>query len=159
MAIRFSEDKQQILHFLTKHQAGVLATASAAGRPHAATVYFSVDDKLNFYFVTKEDTTKHHNLQANPYAALAVHDAASQATVQATGQAKQLDRDDPRAQHVFNEIVHAAQTTGQSVVPPISQLPAGKYVTYRFTPARIRLAEFNHESNDGHEKLFDEVTI
>lgn len=157
MAIKITDDKAHVARFLSNHNIGTLATADAKARPHAATIYFTVDDRLEFYFVTKEDTAKHRNLQENPWASLAVYEADSQTTMQASGPTVQLAEDDKRLKNIFNEIVGAAESTSESGVPPISQMPAGKYVVYQLQPETVRLAQFDKPEHGWLEKLFDVI--
>ena len=69
------------------HPVAALATASTSGVPHVATVYVNIDDSLNLYFITKAETTKTHNILANPQVALSITDAKELKTVQVTGSA------------------------------------------------------------------------
>lgn len=66
---KMSED--EILTFLAEGgRTGKLATASPAGSPHVAPVWFLVDGR-DLVFTTHRDTVKGRHLRANPRAALA----------------------------------------------------------------------------------------
>ena len=70
----------------------VLSTTSSDGKPSAAVIYYLVDQNLNFYFVSKSDTTKAKNLEQNNYAALTILEPGSSRTVQAAGTVEEIER-------------------------------------------------------------------
>jgi PPOX class probable F420-dependent enzyme len=64
--------RQEAIDFISVgSRTGKLATASTAGEPHVAPVWFVMDGD-DLVFTTGEGTVKGRNLQANPHAALAV---------------------------------------------------------------------------------------
>lgn len=69
-------DLTQARAFLTAGPArpGILSTARADGRPHAAPVWYDVDDDGAICFTTGADTVKGRNLRRTGYAALTVQD-------------------------------------------------------------------------------------
>lgn len=103
MSIDTSESRSRIVDFLNQQGVGVLATADSSGKPHAATVYVTSDEPLNLYFVTKRDTQKCRNLQANPRAAIAVYNAATQTTLQAEGTVVEVT-DAQQQEWIFKDI-------------------------------------------------------
>lgn len=141
MPIDIDQSRSDITAFLEKNNTGVLASADNTGKPHAATVYFTFDKQLNLYFITKKETQKSRNLQANPRAAIAIFDVSSQTTVQAEGTVSEVI--DPRQQEwIFNDITKAAIRTSNGV-PPTSQYIAGGYVVYKLLAPTLRKATFN----------------
>jgi PPOX class probable F420-dependent enzyme len=65
---------QEILAFLTDQpRTGHLATVRADGRPHVATIWYTVDGN-DIVFVTSSDTVKAKNLLHNAVAAFTVDD-------------------------------------------------------------------------------------
>ncbi len=155
MPITLSRQSDAITKFLSNHHIGVLATASKDGIPHAATVYFAIDVDLNFYFITREGTTKQKNLSANPNVSLAVFDAATQSTVQAQGTISEVDP--ALFQEVFIRVLKTTANTSESVVPPFSRLEAGGHVGYCLTPKSVRLAVYTRPEHNTFDKLFDVV--
>lgn len=156
MAIKLDENKAKIVEFLKQHGAGVLATASAKGVPHAATVYFVTDDELNFYFVTKEKTTKHKNLQANPHVSVAIFDAKSQTTLQVDGKAAPVE-DIKQFMELFKRILDLNEKSSDSSRPPVSKLYAGDYFMYRLEPSKLRLAEYMKPDRGDFSSVFETV--
>ena len=64
--------RQEAIDFISVgSRTGKLATASPAGKPHVAPVWFVVDGD-DLVFTTGEKTVKGRNLRANPQAALTV---------------------------------------------------------------------------------------
>ncbi|MEU7904939.1 PPOX class F420-dependent oxidoreductase [Actinoplanes sp. NPDC049118] len=64
--------RQEAIDFISVgSRTGKLATASPAGEPHVAPVWFVVDGD-DLVFTTAEQTVKGRNLRANPRAALTV---------------------------------------------------------------------------------------
>ncbi len=154
MPLTISEEKPKITKFLTANQIGTLATADSSGQPHAATIYFVIDPDLNLYFITKEKTTKHHDLQQNPKASVAVHEPATQTTVQLNGKAEIID-DPSRVQQTFEHILAIATSTSQSGVPPISRLNAGNYVGYKLVTSTVRMATYTKPEQGDYEDIFE----
>src|SRR3990167_5669145 len=52
-----------------------LATSSHFGRPWAAPLYYALDDKYNFYFISKPHTLHSRHIKINPHIALAIFDS------------------------------------------------------------------------------------
>jgi len=153
MSITLSEEKPEIAKFLSKHQVGVLATADDEGQPHAATIYFVIDEEIDVYFMTKEKTSKYRNLQQNPKVALAVFEPASQSTVQIVGTATEVT-DSAQANEVFGRILTITRGTSVSNVPPISKLNAGEYKCFCIKPLTVRLAEYTKPEHGDFSDLF-----
>lgn len=158
MAYSISEENQKITEFLKVHPVASLATASTSGVPHVATVYVNIDDSLNLYFITKAETTKTHNILANPQVALSITDAKELKTVQVTGSAQKVV-DNAIAQQILTKVTNIVHATTESTVPPIDKLVAGDYVAFVVHPSSIRLAEFIKPNVSENEGLFDVVVI
>lgn len=156
MSIEISERKEHILDFLKQNSTAVLATASKGGEPHAATIYYMVDEDLNFYFITKRDTTKSQNLKDGGRAALAIHEATTQTTVQVVGKVEEEVGVD-KTQKTFRDILKISMATSESGTPPISKLQAGPYVAYRLTPDSVRMASFIRPDSGSYERIFEDA--
>lgn len=155
MPITLSRQSDAITKFLSNHHIGVLATADKGGIPHAATIYFAIDVDLNFYFITREGTTKQKNLSANPNASLAVFDPVTQSTVQAQGTVSEVDP--ALFQEVFMRVLKTTASTSESVVPPFSRLEAGGHIGYCLTPSAVRLAVYTKSEHNSFDDLFTVV--
>lgn len=104
---------------------------------------------LNITFTTKRDTEKHKNIENHSAVMLATYDASNQATVQASGRAVEV-HDNDEVQAIFQSTVHAAQTTGVDVVPPIAKISAGPYVAYKISPDNIWMTVYGWGDNFAH---------
>lgn len=156
MAIDITESRARLSSFLNKNQVGVLATVDAAGKPHAATIYFTFDRQFDIYFVTKKDTQKSRNLQQNNSAAIAAFDADTQATVQAEGTVVEVT--DPRQlEWVFNDIWRIAAKTSSKSAPPQSQMTAGGYIAYKMATPSLRMATFVRQDPADYDKIFEVI--
>lgn len=151
-----TESREHIGEFLKTHNVGVLATATANGKPHAATVYVTYDQQFNVYFVTKKDTQKNRNLQENSRAAIAIYDAPSQTTVQAEGTAVAVT-DSQLVESIITEVWSVALRTSQSHIPPTTKLTAGGYIVYRLSAPSLRMATFGNQDDSNYDNIFETV--
>ncbi len=145
-----SERNQRIYDFLKSQPVGVLATVDPDNNPHAAVVYFSVDEKFNILFMTKRDTKKRDNLLHNNHAMLVAYEPIKQATVQVTGTVEEV-QDNEEAQWAFSGMLSSSARTSEAVVPPLSKLYAGHYVAYKLKPVQIRMAMFIRPGPGGYD--------
>ncbi len=143
-----SESSQRIYDFLKNNRIGVLASVDPNGNPHAATIYFSVDEEFNILFTTKERTKKHDNLVHNNHAMLVTYEPTSQTTAQVTGVTEIVDNK-VQAKQIFIDTLKASRDTSESGNPPISKLQAGGYVAYKLKPVQIRMAIFRRPDPSG----------
>lgn len=145
-----SERNRRVYDFLKAHPIGTLASVDPNGNPHAAVIYFAVDENFDFVFMTKRDTKKHDNLQHNNHVMLVSYEASSQTTVQITGSAKEI-HDNVKAQEAFSGMLDASKQTSEVGVPPLSKLYAGYYVAYQLKPVQIRMAMFIRPDPGGYD--------
>lgn len=152
------EKRERIAEFLNHHHIGTLATATKAGMPDAATIFFTVTENLEFAFVTKEDTTKSRNLQANPQAALAVYQASTQTTVQAVGTVTKIE-DEAFLHDVFTRVMVTSSETSEASVLPVARLDAGDYIGYLLKPDALRMAVYSRPDHEDTDEIFEVVTM
>ena len=156
MPYAISESRDKIFQFLKSHPVAALATVSADGAPHVATIYTSIDDDLNIYFITKQATTKSKNIAENNRVALAITDAHSLQTVQVQGVAE-IVSDQNIAHQVLSRVTNVVQSTTDSQEAPVSKLAAGDYIVYRVSSNSIRFGEFYKSNINDTSDLFDEI--
>src|SRR3989344_1188220 len=82
------DDRENALKFLKENHTMVLATVSHDGMPHAATVYYMVDENFDLYFSTGEETKKFLNIKDNSNVALVVGTGPDIKTIQGGGKAE-----------------------------------------------------------------------
>ncbi len=140
--------------FLNAHPCGVLATADGAGQPHAAVVYYSLQDDFSFLFGTKAETQKYKNIEENKHVAFVIFDEKEQATVQITGRVTIVEDPDMR-QEAINNMFTASATRSQREIPPADKLFAGDYVILKLLPVVIRMAVYARPDVDGDDELYE----
>lgn len=156
MSVKIEQSRDKINDFLKGSRVGVLATADKKATPHAAAIYFVVDEELNFFFVTKEKTIKHKNLQENPHVSLAVYDAKVQTTLRVEGKAAVIENVN-QFMELFNKLLKVSLDTGDSPRPPVSKLFAGDYYMYKLEPKQVRLAEYMKPDRGDFSDLFEVI--
>lgn len=77
--------KQEAVQFLKRNKTMVVATASEDGEPECATVFYTTDDDLNFYFLTSTESQKVKNLKNNKRIAFTIGTGPKIITVQGKG--------------------------------------------------------------------------
>lgn len=152
--ITIPKSKQEnIRHFLSENQTGVLATVGLDGTPHASVIYYTLDHEFNVRFITKEKTQKSYDLKHDGRATLIVYDEATQTTAQISGVASKVN-DEAESSQAFRNGLRASLHTAESAIPPISKLAAGNYVAYKLESAEVRMAVFNMRSSQQPENMF-----
>jgi len=150
------ESVDSVRRFLESRYSGVLATADGAGIPHAAVVYFLLEDDFSLLFGTKTETQKFKNIQENNQASFVIYDEAEQTTVQITGRVEVVDDTEVRRKVVNNMFVASAERS-QREIPPAEKLIAGDYAAVRLVPMVIKMAVYarpdSQEQGDLHETL------
>lgn len=125
--------------FLRRQCVATLATVSPDGQPQAATIYYVVDHRLTFYFLTKDSTRKYKNIMATPRVALVVSDPTTLTTVQAEGIATEVI-DAAERDKVF-VLLKESNVSAAAWPPPISKLGGGVHVM-QITPRWLRWGDF-----------------
>jgi general stress protein 26 len=153
MPVTLHHKRDDATAFLKTHSVGVLATVDPEGNPHAAAIYYAVDNHQNVSFLTKVGTKKADNLRHHNHAVLVVYDAKTQTTVQVTGTTAEI-ADQLELNRLFEHVISASQHTSGAKVMPLTKLNAGDYVGYKLTPVQVRTAVFTHSSSGGYEDIF-----
>lgn len=83
--------KQEALDFLKDRVIAVVATTDKNHKPNAATILYHIDDDMNFFFMTRKQTRKYENIMANPHVAIVVGIGDGPGTVQAEGEAREIE--------------------------------------------------------------------
>lgn len=135
----------------------MLATSDSAANPHAAVIYFTLNDDLSFSFVTKTETQKYKNIEENKSVALVAYDEKEQASVQVMGQVEKVtDQDD--AYKILNKTFKYSAEVSHRELPPLEKLIAGEYVALRLIPQVIKMAVFARPET-GDEELFETILL
>lgn len=107
--------KKDVYNYLKSSYVAVLAT-SYMNLPHASTVYYVIDSKLNFYFITKMNTDKHLNLRDNKNMALVVGLGPKHISVQVRGHAVVL-KDAKQRNKIINKFQELLREKKIGILP------------------------------------------
>jgi nitroimidazol reductase NimA-like FMN-containing flavoprotein (pyridoxamine 5'-phosphate oxidase superfamily) len=147
--------RSEMLAFLKSHAAGVLATASPEGKPHASAVYYAADDNFNLYFFTLLNSRKFAAIQGNPNVAFTVGTLDVPQTLQIEGVAIELRHEDEMA-HV-SDLVRAL-TSNSTYYAPITRLNPSETVLVWIKPTWIRWADYTSPES-GSKNIFTEIPV
>src|SRR6266568_4105408 len=132
---------KEVHDFLLSHKFAALSTASKDARPWGATIYYVVDEKLNFFFLTHVNSKKYHNLQEQPQAAITIADDNTQSTVQAAGAVTEVPLG-PEHDHAFRMLVLVHPPGQFEWVPPVAKMHTGEILLMKLTPESLRFSNF-----------------
>jgi general stress protein 26 len=127
--------------FLKHHPMGVLSTTSEDKKAWGSAVYYVADEDVNFFFATRENTLKYHNISENPFAALTVADEETQTTVQASGTLSRVPADD-YMDIVFDKLASIKPKGDYNWVPPSRKIHEGDYMVLKLTPTSLQYADY-----------------
>lgn len=142
-----------VYEFMNRIQTAVLSTTNDHGKPWGSAIYYVVDENLNTYFVTRVGTAKYKNLEAHPYVALTVLDAANQTTVQLAGKISKLPAHDYK-EIVFDKLARIRPDDDNDWAPPIEKVHKGDYIALKITPTKLQFADYSKPY-----KKFDQTYI
>ncbi len=142
---------EKVQAFLKTHHTGVLSTVSNEEKPWGSAINFVVDEDLNFYFMTRQETLKYKNIEANGIVALTVFDEISQQTVQAQGKVSRVELKDI-IDVVFGKLAKVKPHDNSNWVPPVIKVHKGDYMVLMITPSTLQYADFKESKMD----VFDE---
>jgi len=146
----------EALAFLKAHKAGVIATVSREGRPHASAVYYTADDKFSIYFLTLASSRKYAAALANPWAAFVVGTQDIPQTLQIEGPLTEIRRREDADNHA-SDLIDALTSTG-SYYAPITKLDPADTVLMWLQPKWIRWADYTSPLN-GDKNIFTEIPV
>lgn len=149
------ESAALVRNFLSSRYSGVLATSDKADQPHAAVVYFSLEDDYSLIFGTKSETQKFRNIEENKQVAFVVYDEESQTTVQISGYVEIIS-DTVTRQNAINKMFSSSAERSGREIPPADKLLAGEYVALRIVPMVMKMAVFARPDSEGDD-LYETV--
>ncbi len=132
--------REEALGFLVNHDAGVLATISRSGEPHARLVYYTCDDSFTIYFMTLANTRKVSDIASNGKAAFVVSEQEIPRTIQIEGTVTDLSETatiDP----LLADFVHRLMSHTQFGIP-LAHFDTSELRFYKLTPSWVRWGDF-----------------
>lgn len=151
-----TDARAQALAFLKNHKAGVLATVSSEGQPHASAIYYVCDDSFNVYFMTLINSRKFASFKANPKVAFTVGALDTPQTLQLEGTVTELRSEEETSEHI--EDIVKVLTSNKHYFAPIMHLDPAKEVLMWLKPTWIRWADYA-TLDKGDEKIFTEIPV
>ena len=152
------QDRLKVMRYIDKHPVVVLGTLDDYNRPYGSAVYAVSGDhesKMHIYFLTKEDTTKFHNLKSRPAVSITSVDEDDISSLQAQGHA--AIEHDPRVIDMVMKQLTRTHALAAEWLPPIAKLRAGNYIMVGVTITNARLAEFKGQPI-GSREIFTEAS-
>ncbi|MBM3261382.1 hypothetical protein FJY93_03100 [Candidatus Kaiserbacteria bacterium] len=146
----------EALAFLKAHKAGVLATVSREGKPHASAVYYTCDDKFNIYFLTLASSRKYAAASANPSAAFVIGTQEIPQTLQIEGSISEVRR--PEGLEEREAQLIDILTSNGTYYAPITKLDPSDTVLMWLQPKWIRWADYTSPLN-GNKNIFTEIPV
>ncbi len=140
------ELEKEIREFLSDQTTAAVATVSADSEPKVSTMYFCIDDELNFYFLTAKNSKKLKNVGENNNVAVAVGFGPATITVQAGGTMEVVSDQDDLVDKIFGKIkFHSLDQW------PVLHLEKEGIVLLKMTPKWLTLLNFDKE---GHPNTY-----
>lgn len=133
---------EQAATFLRDHHVGVLSTISPTGDAWGAAIYFTLDDKLDIYFLTQTETDKYRNLKHHSQAAVTVFDDELQTTVQLSGTVSEVPIGDENNE-AYQKLAAIQPPHETRWASPISKTENGNILLMKLTTSLLRYSDFN----------------
>src|SRR3989338_5542405 len=146
---------KEIITFLKgdKQKLCTVNTVTEDCKPESAFVYYTFDENLNIYFITRAGSRKYQNGLKNPNISFVTFTENPPKTLQLEGTLSVVT--DPKAQReLFLELVTLA--TERNLVPPISQMDTSEVMFMKITPTWVRFGNFELGRNGD---MFQEIKI
>jgi nitroimidazol reductase NimA-like FMN-containing flavoprotein (pyridoxamine 5'-phosphate oxidase superfamily) len=152
----FSERKQRFYDFLKANPVGVLSTVTPDGSPYGVVIYFDTNESFVLSFITRAQTRKHDNLRRNNHIMLTVFEPKTQAVVQVTGVAEEIE-DNYAVNGVAEAVLIASRKISKAGFPPVAKLEAGPFVGYRILPTQVRMAIYSSADIGDKRNIFESL--
>lgn len=133
--------------FLKEHDAGVIATASYDGEPHASVVNYLSNDKLEIYFIAREKAQKFKNIMVNPSASFVVSEHNYVISIEVEGDAFKLE-DNDTTMDILRQIAGVVRKRNPGPLP-IMRHPGSELHLFCLKARHITYADFRPTYTDG----------
>lgn len=150
------DKKAEALAFLKANNAGVLATISSDGKPHASAIYYVSDDDFNLYFITQFKSRKCQAIRANPSVAFTVGTLDVPQTLQIEGVAAELSHDDEKQAHIA-DLVQALMSNSRYYAP-VTKLDPAEVVMIWIQPKWVRWGDYASVES-GTDNVLTEIPL
>lgn len=134
--------KQEVLEFLVQNKLGTLATVTKSGKPHADSIYYTVDDTFEISFLTETGTLKYKNIQYQNDVFFVVTNIEKKITAHIKGTASLVtDKDSLK---IMMKRLAIMLNGGESfdAVLPILKRDDGNLVVVKISPEEVRFSDY-----------------
>ena len=123
--------------FLRDSNIAVIAT-SVDNIPHASTIYYYMYDSFNFYFYTKENTTKSKNIKRNSNVSLIIGTGPEHITIKTQGEAFEITEADEK-EILFDKLIETSKSMGVKMWPTedMNKLKGQNNMIFKFVPDKM----------------------
>lgn len=135
---------------------GVLSTVTEDNKPWGSAIYFTIDEDLNVFFVTRQETFKYQNLDKSPVAALTIADEENQTTVQLMGHISKVPVKD-YMDIVFTRLAEIQPKDDINWAPPLEKVHKGDYIALQLTPSKLQYADFKKHTTDIDHEYIEKI--
>lgn len=142
--------------FIAKNRAGVIATVSDNGVPHAAIIYCVVQDDLSLYFSTRVESRKYINLVSNPEVAMVFSNENTMETLQLTGRVSRIN-DVKLEQEIFHDLMQIRYNEPVWPLPSVKMYEhhsSSELAVLKVVPDEMSYADFSKQKDGTHESYF-----
>ncbi len=150
-----TDARTQALEFLKGHTAGVLATVSRDGSPHASAVFYVADDSFNIYFLTKMDSRKYTAISAHPQVAFTVGRLDVPQTLQIEGVASEI-QDKGEITQRAPELMKTLEENNPQYIP-LAKMDSTVVLMW-IQPKWVRWGDFS-AAGGGNASVFTEIPL
>ncbi len=156
--------KDYVYSFLNLSHLAVIGTTSPNNIPHLTTMFYVVDQELNFYFITRSETQKAKNIAIKPYAAIVVSDMNNYITVEAHGRVLAVDDVGKIKSTVemFNQLYKQEGLIEKDKLfnwpPPIEKIESGEITIFMLKPEHLQYDDYSKNSPLGPHFVQDVIS-
>ena len=141
--------------FLKKES--VMHTATCVdNKPSASVVMYTMDDAMNFYFITHSDSHKAVHVKTNSQISFSVW-KYDEMLVQCDGNVELIEDDETRVE-VIGKLSNVAANK-ESFLPPIFRIQGGAYEVFKITPTWMRSLDLKDQHADPDGQPFIEINL
>lgn len=145
--------KSEILNFLRNNTTGVIATVTPASLPQSAAISFHVDDDLNIFFLTREESQKFRNLGKNKNISLTVfEDKVLPTSVHLDGEAEIIESE---SQKLEIKKILIERSWNEAYLPPVMRQEGSGIVLIKIIPKKATWFRFVKNSHQAELERLD----
>ena len=150
------EEIKQAQEFLKTHHMAVISTVSDHGKPWGAAIYSVCDENFNFYFATREQTSKYKNIDHNSRVALTFANSETQRTVQVSGTISIVPMKEVK-EVVFKKLTSIKPSGNIDWTPPVVKVHKGNWMILKIAPEYAQYADYKKSKSHPEESYIKQI--